>query len=190
MLSCYNRLIMLRRTRAFRKFQALLLAGVAAAGSWASAWAMICDVDVPPVLSITDETGDFTLSFADFAAGSLSSTQDVTYRVQANNMAGGTVSPAVTAELGSAFDLATLEGDVSSYSNLGESEFSILEESDPGYVAIGTSATPLTTKKPGTGHGEHCLDGNLVVTWRAKLTADAPAGSESRSLIVTLKDGN
>ena len=151
---------------------------------------MICDVNVPPVLSISAETGDFTLTFSGFLTGAVSSTQEVTYRVQANNMAAGTVSPAVTAELGSAFGAAALEGDVSGYSNLGESEFSNLEEGEPGYIEIGTSSTALANKKPGTGHGEYCLDGNLVVTWRARLIADTPAGSENRSLIVTLKDGN
>lgn len=179
-----------KRIRLTKPRAVLLAAAVTIAGSCTSAWALILSVLVSPVLSISDETGSFTLSFTDFVAGTVSSTQAVTYRVQANNMAAGTVPLAVTAELGSAFDVATLEGDVSSYSNLGESEFSILEESAPGYVAIGTSATPLTNKKPGTGYGEYCLDGNLVITWRAKLTADSPAGSESRSLIVTLKDGN
>lgn len=177
-------------TRAARTLSLLLLAGAAAAGPWRPAWALILEVDVSPVLSTTDETGNITLTFSDFVKGAVSSTQAVTYRVQANNMAGGTVSPAVTAELASAFDIATLEADVSSYSNLGDSEFSTLEEGESSYVAIGTSATPLANKKPGTAHGEYCLDGNLVITWRAKLTADTPAGSESRSLIVTLKDGN
>lgn len=178
------------RTRPLLELRALLLAGAVAAVPWTCAWALICDVNVAPVLSITDETGDFTLTFSDFAKGALSSTQAVTYRVQANNMAGGTVAPAVTAELVSAFDLATLEADVSSYSNLGESSFSALEEGQSGYVEIGTSPTALADKKPGTAHGEHCLDGNLSVTWRAKLVTDTPPGSESRSLVVTLKDGN
>ena len=167
-----------------------LLLVLALAASWTPASAMICELDAPPVLSITDETGDFTLTFTDFVSDSLSSTQEVTYRVQANNMAAGTVSPALTAELGSAFDTAVLQGGLSSYSNLGESEFSTLEEAQPGYVDIGTSATSLAKKNPGTGHGEYCLDGNLVITWRAKLTADTPAGSEIRPLIVTLRDGN
>ena len=166
------------------------LLALALVALWNPAHAMICELDAPPVLSITDESGDITLSFIDFVAGAVSSTQEVTYRVQANNMAGGVVSQAVTAELGSAFDMAVLQGDVSSYSNLGESEFSTLEEAQPGYVDIGTSATSLADKNPGTEHGEHCLDGNLVITWRAKLTSDTPPGSESRPLIVTLRDGN
>lgn len=171
------------------RLQTLLLA-LALAASWSPANAMICELNAPPVLSITDETGDFTLVFTDFVSGAVSSTQEVTYRVQANNMAAGTVSPAVTAELGSTFDSAGLEADVSSYSNLGDPEFSTLEEAQSGYTEIGTSATSLANKSPGTGHGEFCLDGNLVITWRAKLTADTPAGSESRSLIVTLRDGS
>lgn len=167
-----------------------LLAALTLVISWTPASAMVCELNAPPVLSITDETGDFTLTFTDFVSGAFSTTQEVSYRVQANNMAAGTVSPAVTAELGSAFDTAALEADVSAYSNLGEPEFSVLEEAQPGYIEIGTSATSLARKKPGTGHGEYCLDGSLVITWRAKLTIDAPAGSENRSLIVTLRDGN
>lgn len=158
--------------------------------SWTPADAMICELNVPPVLSITDETGDFTLLFTNFLSGTLSSTQQVSYRVQANNMATGTVSPAITARLGSLFDTVELQADISSYTNAGNDRFAALQEVNAGPITVAASATPLANKSPGVGHFDYCLDGNLVITWRAKLTTDTPAGSENRSLIVTLRDGS
>ena len=171
------------------RLQTLLLA-MALTAIWTPANAMVCELDAPPVLSITDETSDFTLTFIDFVAGAVSSTQEVTYRIQANNMAAGTVSPAVTAELASLFGTAEIQADVSSYTNVGEDCFSTLQEVDAGPITITDSATSLANKGPGDGYCDHCLDGNLVISWRAKLTADTPAGSENRLLIVTLRDGN
>ncbi len=153
-----------------------------------SASALIVILKSDPVLSISDETGSFTLVFSDFVKQTVSSMQSVTYRVQANNMASGTVQGAVSARLDQLFDGIDLEGDVDGYTNLGKSNFSVLQEAQSGPRVIQAAQTALADKTPGTSSGDANLDGNLTVTWRARLTADASAGQNSRFLVVTLKE--
>ena len=153
------------------------------------AWALICEVDAPPVLSITDEVGPFKLTFNDFAKDTLSTTQIVNYRIEANTMADGTVPNAVSAKLENLFSNADFKGDVQSYTNLGDADFADLVEAQSGFVTLKTSDTRLADKSGGKGHGKHCLDGKLAILWRAKLTQDAPAGTQTSLLIVTLRDG-
>ncbi len=153
------------------------------------ALALICEVDAPPVLSITDEVGPFTLTFNDFTKDTLSTTQSVDYRIQANTMASGTVQNALSARLDNLFSNADLEGDVQGYTNLGNSDFARLVEAQSGFVVIKTSDTRLADKTGGQGHGRRCLDGKLSILWRSKLTQEAPAGTQSNLLIVTLRDG-
>jgi len=153
------------------------------------AYAIVCEVDVPPILSIEADTESLTLSFSDFAKGSRSNTQLVAYRVRANTMSHGRVLQAVSARLSESFSYADLEADVEGYRNLGENNFASLEEARSGFQPIKTTETPLANKRPGEGWGDRCLDGQLLVVWQATLTQDAPAGTQNRSLIVTLRDG-
>lgn len=156
-----------------------------------SALGLIITLDAPAVLSISDETGSFTLAFSGFLQGTVSGTQSVTYRVEANNMTAGTVQGAVSARLQETASGIDLEADVGGYQNLGNSNFAALQESQSGYRVVSTDQTSLADKTPGIGAGnDKSLDGNLTVTWRAKLTADAPAGQQSRFLVVTIREGN
>ena len=160
-------------------------------GTARCAWALIITLDAPPVLSISDDnTGSFTLTFPSFLQGTLSSTQSVLYRIQANNMVNGTVSGAVSARLDEAFDGIDLEGAVTGYQNLGGNNFASLHESQSGYRVIQTGQTSLTDKMPGTGTGDTNLDGNLTITWRGRLTTNAAAGQRSHFLIVTILEGS
>jgi len=176
--------------RSLKTGSSFLLATAVMAGLCGTAWALILNVQVSSVLSISDDTGNITLTFSNFRKGTESSTATVTYHLRANNMAPGMISAAVIAELSSPFDLADLQAIVSDYTNLGDSNLSHLGKIRPDYVTIGTSPTPLADKHPGQGNGDVLLNGNLAITWRARLTQDASAGSETRSLLVTLKDGN
>ena len=160
---------------------------LAPAADWG--WALMCQVDAPPVLSITDDVGPFTLSFPDFAGGSLSTVQVVVYRVQANNMAPGSIQGAVTAHLDSLFGDAELRADVTGYANLGDPEFSTLSEAQGGFVTVQTTPVQLADKQPGDVCCDPCMDGTLTVLWQARLTGDAAAGSTTRTLTVTLRDG-
>ncbi len=156
-----------------------------------TASALIITLDSPPVLSISDETGSFTLSFPGFLQGTVSGTQSVTYRIEANNMTAGTVQGAVSARLQETANGIDLEADVTGYQNLGNSNFAMLQESQSGYRVVSSAQTFLADKTPGNGAGnDKRLDGNLTLSWRARLTADAPAGQQSRFLVVTLREGS
>jgi hypothetical protein len=148
---------------------------------------------VPPVLSISDSTGSFTLYFDSFQKGSHSTVEVVTYRIQANNMAQGKVRGAVSVKVSPALPKKSgliLEGDVQGYQNLGKKKFAELEESKKGYRMIDKKETSLADKKKGQGSGDLCLDGELRIAWRSSLTRHAPAGKREVSLIVTLIDGH
>ena len=155
----------------------------ATAGWVRSAWAVILTWSSPPVLSITDSMGSFTLSFPDFLNGTTSATQSVTYRVRANNMPGGELSGAVSARLDQLFEGIDLQADVNTYQNLGTPSYALLQEAQSGYWTVQTAQTALANKTAGV-----LLNGTLTVTWRARLTADAVAGQRSRFLVVTLRD--
>ena len=168
---------------------ALLLCGLfGLAPDAADADSLIITLDSPTVLSISDTTGSFTLVFPNFVKGTLSSLQSVTYRIQANKMAAGTVQGAVSASLSELFPGIDLQADVDGYQNLGKSNFGLLQEVQAGPQNIETAPAALADKTPGTGSGDNNLDGNLTVTWRAKLTTDTAAGQNSRFLVVTLKE--
>lgn len=169
--------------------------GISFLGVWATpvcpALGLIITLESPAVLSISDQTGSFTLSFPDFVEGTLSGTQSVTYRIEANNMTAGTVQGAVSARLQETASGIDLEADVNGYQNLGNGNFAMLQESQSGYRVILTDQTFLADKTPGNGAGnDKSLDGNLTIAWRARLTANAPAGQQSRFLVVTIREGN
>lgn len=153
------------------------------------AWAIICTVEAPPVLSITDNTGPFTLVFNNFREGTNSTPEVVTYTIQANQMAAGTLTGAISANLSDLFTEINLKADVDSYTNAGDPGFASLSESSGGDIVVGNVSTNLANKTPGTGQGDACLDGTLSITWKATLTKDHPGGSETRIVTVTLKDG-
>ena len=167
---------------------AALLCGLA--GSGATAWALILTLDAPPVLSISDEASSFTLTFPGFLRGTVSDAHTVVYRIQANNLVAGGAPAAVSARMEEAIEGVDLEADISGYQNLGGGNFARLEEAQPGYKAVGTDQAALVSKTPGSGGGDAMLDGTLTVTWRARLTQDAPAGQQMRFLRVTLREGS
>ena len=152
---------------------------------------LLITLEVPAVLSVSDESGSFALHFSDFLKGSVSAPHSVTYRIQANNLVAGIIQGAVSARLEEPIEGMELEADVNNYQNLGEESSSRLVEAQSGYQPIQAAQTiPLAHKVPGAGGDDATLDGNLTVTWRARLTADAPAGQQSRFLVVTVREGN
>ena len=156
-----------------------------------TAHGLLITLEVPAVLSVSDESGSFALNFSNFLKGSVSSSHSVTYRIQANHLVGGVVQGAVSARLQEEVEGVDLEADVNGYQNLGEEGFALLAETQSGYQPVrAAQLTPLADKMPGTGSGDSTLDGSSTVTWRAKLTANAPAGQQSRFLVVTVREGS
>ena len=159
-----------------------------------SAWASSADdvntvtVAVNNVLSISDTTGNFTLTFSDFEIGQETPTQLVTYRVKANNMTTGALTGVVAAKLNALIYGVDLKGDPGAYANIGSSGNVPLSESGAGFITIGTLATNLADKAATTGNQQKVLNGNLPIIWKAVATQDLTSGSYPATLTVTLKD--
>ena len=181
---------MLRGDKILKKRVGILLISALAVGLESNGWALVCDIGVPPTLSIEEDNSSFTLSFTDFVSGTHSSTHGARYRIECNHMAAGAVSEAVSAKLGEIFESAKLEASVDSYENVGDSSYATLSAAYSGFEEVRTSTKSLANKQTGAPCCDTCLDGWLNVTWRAILTQDTAAGSQNRSLIVTLRDGN
>lgn len=148
-------------------------------------------VHVEPELSIQAEDASLTLTFSDFREGSRSGTAVAAYRLRANNFRPGTLREAVSVQTrGEAFEGIELEAAFQSYQNLGPADFCRLEAAQDDFEAVGTDPLALADKKPGSGRGDLCADGRLVIAWRATLTRDLPAGTQTRSVLVTLKDAD
>jgi len=167
-----------------------LLGFALAVGLESNGWALVCDIDVPPTLSIEEANASFTLTFTDFIQGTHSSTYGARYRVECNHMASGIVSEAVSAQLSETFESTKLEASVDGYENVGEATYATLAAAYSGFGEASSQSTSLADKHTGSPCCDTCLDGWLAVTWRATLTKDAVEGSQSRTLTITLRDGN
>ncbi|PIQ82143.1 MAG: hypothetical protein COV76_05240 [Candidatus Omnitrophica bacterium CG11_big_fil_rev_8_21_14_0_20_64_10] len=139
-------------------------------------------------LSITDDTGDFTLTFGDFTTGSDSTVQQVQYRVQSNDMTLSALNGVVSAQISSAVDGVDLKGDVGTITNLGGPNNVQLEEQHTGYATVGTAGTELCKKGATTGSSGKILNARVPIDWRATATKDLAAGDYTTKLVVTLKD--
>ena len=140
-------------------------------------------LDVPAVLSLEASTADISLTFADYASGTNSDTQEVTYTVSCNNMLQTDGSLALKAKLDSAFTGIDFKADPGTYNKVGGN--TELVEASSGYITIGATDTALANKNNSTGDGK-VLDGTIPVTYMATATADLAAGSSTQYLDVVL----
>ena len=163
-----------------------------------SAWAASVNdadtvtIDVANILSITDEVGNFTLTFLTdgTTAGSVSSGQTVGYILRANNMSNSAIAGALSAKINAALDGITFRANSGmSYVSGGSSGDATLNPVSSGAVNIGTSATALFDKPASTGNQGKVLNGTAFVNWGAIADRDlADADGGSVTLTVTLKD--
>lgn len=163
-----------------------------------SAWAanVVNDVDtvtvaVQPTISISDATGNFSLTFTDTAPNALTNNfQTVGYVVQANTMPNSALTGALSARISALLDginLLALTDRV--FNNAGSASNAVLTESPGGTVTVGTSPVPLMDKPASTGSSGMILSGTAFVSWRAQATRDLTStDGGSVMLTVTLKD--
>lgn len=180
-----------------KKFAQLIgVAAVILAAGMPAAWAASADdadtvtVSVPTVLSISDETGNFTLAFASSANGGTTNFQTVGYAVSSNNMPNSALTGALSAKVSALLDginIRALGG--RTYTNNGSASNAVLTESPTGPVTIGTSATGIMDKPALAGSSGKILTGTAFVAWQGKATRDLTfSDGGSVTLTVTLKD--
>ena len=160
-----------------------------------SAWAASAEtshnvtvVVVKSTLSITDDSGDFSLTFDDPSAGSQSSPQVVNYRVSGNSLPAGALSGVVSASVSSPGQGIELVADVGSFVNNGTEGNILLQEASSGDRVVGQTPVALADKGATSGTQAKVLNGTLPVVWKATAGQDLSAGQYPVSLIVTLKD--
>jgi len=177
----------------WRVFTAAALAVVLPGGA---AWAGSSDdsdtvtVNVSPVLSITDTVGNYTLTFADFAAGSLTNGQTVSYTVKANNMTNSAITGAVSAKISALLDGITFQANPGrTFVNNGAANNATLTESIAGVIVIGTTAVNIMNKPASTGNQGKVLNGTVFVNYSARALRDlSVADGGAVTVTVTLRD--
>jgi hypothetical protein len=145
-------------------------------------------VVVAPTLSMTDQTGDFSLTFNDYVEGTESAPQVVQYRVKGNTFPVSALSGVVSAKLGSLISGLEIQADVGAFTNNGTDGDILLQEKEGGFRSVGTSPVELADKPATSGAQAKVLNGTLVITWKGKATQDLSAGNYTSTLTVTLKD--
>ena len=137
-------------------------------------------VNVSSELSIAASASDISLNFADYASGTNSSTQDITYTVSCNNMIQGDGSLALKAKLDSLYTNIDFKADPGTYTKSGGN--TELVEASSGFITVGTTDTALANKGNSTGDGK-VLDGTIAVTYMATATDDLASGPQGNRFL-------
>lgn len=145
-------------------------------------------VVVEPALSLTDDTGDFSLSLDRGDAGKSSNTQVVNYRIYGNVVPTTSVEGVISGKLSTGLDGIEIQADVGSFANQGTAGHVQLQEHASGFQAVGADLVPLADKETSSGAQGGVLNGTIPITWKATTTKDLPAGDYPVVLTVTLKD--
>ncbi len=143
-------------------------------------------VVVEPVLSLTDDTGEFPLALNRGDAGTASSSRMVQYRVYGNAIPTTAVDGVISGKLSSGAEGIEIQADVGSFANQGTAGHIQLQQHAAGFQAIGATPISLADKGISSGNYGGILNGILPITWKA--TGNLTAGAYPVILTVTLKD--
>ena len=162
---------------------ALLSSGAALAQS-----SFILTISVQPELRLSSQEGSLPLIFQTHTHGSRSNVRTASYRIQANNLSSGSIQGFVTAKLKDPLERIELSVSFQNYENLGEKRSSVLRAVQPGFQPVTTVGTALANKEGEDRGGSRVLDGHMILAWQATATADLPAGPQTASVRITVKD--
>lgn len=148
-------------------------------------------VRVPEVLSVM-AAEPILLRFDAGHKDTLSTTQEVMYRVKANHLAGGSLEEALVASVETPMPGTVLRANVRAYANRGTRGNATLTGIASGFHQLTSGQTPLAKKRPGQGQQDHVLNGEVAIAWQAVLTEDHPRTpfSYAPAVTLTLRDGH
>jgi len=149
------------------------------------------DFVVNGVLSIADDGTDaFTLTFADYEIGDISTNQQISYHLKSNKIVDTALDGVVAANVDALVYGIDLECDFVSYTTdaAGSPTNVVLTEHTSGWTTIDVDGENIAKKAATTGSQKKMLRGDLVLDFRGKATEDLTAGTYSTNLTVTLKD--
>jgi len=154
--------------------------------AWAASSQTSHDVTITfrGVLSIQEDTGDFSLTFNDFVKGTDSTVQRVRYRVRASGMTEAALEDVISSKIDTLVNGIDLRADMARMRFSGSSVQ--LQEQNAGYATVITDSVALA-KKSATP-GRRLLNGIIDINWKGTATEDLAAGTYSTDLIVTLKN--
>lgn len=145
-------------------------------------------VVVQPALSITDDTGDFSLTLERGDAGTTSDTRVVNYRVHGNNLPTGAVEGLLSAKIARSSSEISIQADVGSFANEGSPGNIELLEHASGFQEVTLDPVPLADKEANPNSQTKALHGSIPIAWKATASGDLAAGSYPVVVTVTLKD--
>ena len=161
----------------------------------ASAWAAsvetsheVAVIVIKPALSISDDTGDFSLNFKNRSAGSDSSARTVNYRVTGNALPAGPQSGVVSASMASPMEGIQLKADVGDFVNNGTEGNILLHASSSNGQMVGRIPVALADKDATSGTQASVLNGTVPVRWKASATKDLSSSDYPITLTLTVKD--
>ena len=142
-------------------------------------------ITVPEVLSLTADTGNFTLTFSDWVSGSETDQKTVVYSLESNDMGQADNDTAMNANIDFAYDRIDLKAKVGAYTKVaGNTEVAAI---DPDFVTIGTANVAIAKKANTTaGSDGKLLKGTLPITYKGVATGDVPSGPQTHLLFITL----
>lgn len=145
-------------------------------------------VVVEPMLSLTDDAGDLSLTLDRSETGVDSDARVVNYQVYGNVIPTTAVEGVISGKLSSGQDGIEIQADVGGFANQGTPGHAQIQEHQAGFQAVGTEPVPLADKGASSGGQGGVLNGTLPIAWKAAATEDLPAGTYPVILTVTLKD--
>ena len=184
--------------RRVRRFLISMGAGFLAASQGlfpATCWGRSAEVShsvsvvvIEPMLSLSDDTEDFSLSLGRDAAGASGNAQVVNYQIYGNVIPTAPVKGIISGKLSGGQEGIEIQADVGSFANQGTPGHAQLQEHLIGFQTIGDELVPLADKGASSGNQGGILNGTIPIAWKATTTDDLPAGTYPVFLTVTLKE--
>lgn len=134
-------------------------------------------------LSWSASSASFQLTAPDFLVGTLTNTLPVSYEITGSGVTRTT--GLIQANINTLYSGAALQCQFGSYLHSGGN--ADLVAATPGFVDLGTTSVDIANKQVVSGSGK-TLSGTLVLNWRARLTQDNPASSETHNITLTVSD--
>jgi len=134
-------------------------------------------------ITFTSAQSSFNLTLADFSNGSISDTAQIAYSITANDV--GRIQDNVMVRMDVLMDGIALEARMDSFSARGNEAHLVSKGS--GFVTLNTFDQGVADKVTDQGDGK-IVDGDMILSYRARAAADLAAGQHEATVMVTFVD--
>lgn len=144
---------------------------------------VLLQIEIQPALNYGSDHSTLDLIFPDFTNGAVTNTISVNYSLMANDV--GRTQGVISGHLEQLLPGIDFQANVGSYSKL--SGNASLVPAASGFVVVTTEETGFADKVVDEGDGK-LVDGTLMITYRAVITGDQPAGQQTGMFTVSFVD--